>query len=38
MTGVLKKETYNTAIRRDEILLFATTWRYLEIIMLSEIT
>mgnify|MGYP002507364515 FL=1 len=29
---------YYSAIRRDEILPFATTWVDLEIIMLSEIT
>ena len=28
---------YYSAIRRDEILPFATTWMNLEIIMLSEI-
>ena len=29
---------YYSAIRRDEILPFATTWMDLEIIMLSEIS
>ena len=29
---------YYSAIRKDEILLFATTWINLEIIMLSEIS
>ena len=29
---------YYSAIRKDEILLFATTWMDLEIIMLSEIS